>query len=248
LSAKLTVDEFWNAAQHSEGLFDPDSLVDLPEPVFRYLNHAIAPDTSLAYAVRLQMRGEIKLREWAPFQAEQVIISERGMIWSAKTRVNGLPVSGSDRLIDGEGSMRWRLFGILPVMSASGSDITRSASGRLQGEFVWLPSVFTRPEVEWAAPDKELITAKIAVAGNIESMTILLDENGSPKELSLPRWGNPDGGAFSSHTFGAVFEEEQSFGGFTIPTKLQVGWHFGSDRFETEGKFFRCTVDDVTYR
>lgn len=31
--------------------------------------------------------------------------------------------------------------------------------------------------------------------------------------------------------------------GITIPTQLRVGWFFGSERFETEGEFFRVTVD-----
>jgi hypothetical protein len=248
MSIKTSIDDLWNSTSDAKGIFDPASLVDLPEPVSRYLNHAIAPDTPLANAVRLQMHGEIKVRAWTPFQAEQVIHAERGMIWSAKSRVNGLPVRGADRLVDGEGSMDWRLFGIFPLMTASGNDVTRSASGRLQAEFIWLPSALAQPGVEWTAPDEAHIKATLTVAGNTQSMTLVVDDNGRPMYLSLPRWGNPGGGDFSSIDFGAVFEEERSFGAFTIPTKLRVGWYFGTDRFETEGEFFRCTIDEADYR
>ena len=34
--------------------------------------------------------------------------------------MKGLPVKGSDRWIDGKGSMRWRLFGLFPLFSAAG--------------------------------------------------------------------------------------------------------------------------------
>jgi hypothetical protein len=248
MSEQISLDELWNSPSQAKGKFDPEGLSDLPEPVTRYLNHAITPDTPLANAVRLKMHGEIKVRRWAPFQAEQVIHAERGMIWRAKSRVNGLPVRGADRLVDGEGSMDWRLFGILPVITASGNDVTRSAAGRLQAEFVWLPSALAQPGVKWTAPDGSHIKATLTVAGNTESMTLVVDESGRPMHLSFPRWGNPGGGDFRSIAFGAIFEEERSFGAFTIPTVLRVGWYFGTDRFETEGEFFRCTIDEADYR
>lgn len=194
------------------------------------------------------MHGEIKLRSWVPFEAQQVIHASRGMIWSATARMNGLPVRGSDRLIDGQGSMRWRLFGILPVLTASGPEITRSAAGRLQAEFVWLPSILAQADVSWAAPDNARAQATLEVAGHTESVALDLDHDGRLMSVSLPRWGNPDGGAFRSIPFGAISEQEGSFEGYTIPTRLRVGWYYGNDQFESEGEFFRCTIDEAIYR
>jgi hypothetical protein len=68
------------------------------------------------------------------------------------------------------------------------------------------------------------------------------------RTFEMPRWGNPEGGEFHSEDFGGIVEEERTFGGFTIPSKLRIGWYFGSDRFETEGEFFRCTVDEAEHR
>ena len=77
------------------------------------------------------MHGEIKLKGWLPFTAEQVIRSGGDMLWQATVRQNGIPIRGFDRLVDGQGAMRWRLFGIVPVMTAAGADITRSTVGRV---------------------------------------------------------------------------------------------------------------------
>jgi len=41
---------------------------------------------------------------------------------------------------------------------------------------------------------------------------------------------------------------ERSFGGYTLPTRLRAGWHFGTERFESEGEFFRVTIDDAVFR
>ena len=43
-------------------------------------------------------------------------------------------------------------------------------------------------------------------------------------------------------------KDEATFGGYTIPTRLHAGWHFGAKRFEADGEFFRVTIDDVRYR
>lgn len=41
---------------------------------------------------------------------------------------------------------------------------------------------------------------------------------------------------------------DSDFDGLTIPTEYRVGWYFGSDRFESEGEFFRCTLDSLEQR
>jgi len=105
-----SLDEFWNIARGSEEVFDPVQVASLPEPARRYVNHAIAPGTPLARAVRLRMHGQIKLKKWASFTAEEVIRWDRGMVWEATVKLYGLTISGFDRLVDGHGEMQWRLL------------------------------------------------------------------------------------------------------------------------------------------
>jgi hypothetical protein len=64
----------------------------------------------------------------------------------------------------------------------------------------------------------------------------------------MPRWGNPGGSTFGCANFGGFVEQEGSFSGYTIPIRMRVGWHFGSERFESEGEFFRVVIDDAAYR
>lgn len=244
----VTLDDLWGTPSPSMGRFEPDRLASLPGPARRYLRHAIAPGTPLAYAVCLRMHGEIKLGSWAPFEAEQVIHAGRGMIWAATARMKGLPVRGSDRIVDGEGRMRWRLLGLIPVLTASGPDITRAAAGRLQAELVWLPSYLALSDVSWTASDETHATANLEIAGHNGSVIFELDREGRPLTVSTRRWGNPGGREFSLVPFGAMIEAERAFGGYTIPSRLRVGWYFGTERFESEGEFFRCSIDEAVYR
>ena len=70
-------------------------------------------------------RGRIKLGRWIPFRGEELLAPHLGFHWSA--RAAGV-VGGFDRYADGEGRMRWKLLGALPVMTASGPDLSRSAA------------------------------------------------------------------------------------------------------------------------
>jgi hypothetical protein len=168
--------------------------------------------------VRLRMRGEIKLGQWFPFEAEQVIHARRGMVWAANVSMFGLPVIGADTVLDGHGQMQWQLFGLIPVATASGPDIDRSALARYQGEAAaWMPGV----PIENFGPPLPLTTHRNP-AGQIVA-------------FSFPRWGNPDGQPYRLHPFGVVVEEFRG-----VPTRIRAGWFYGTPRFESEGLFFRA--------
>lgn len=195
------------------------------------------------------MHGEIRLDRWVPFRAEQVIHPQRGMIWNAEVRRWGIPIiRGSDRLLGGQGAMRWRLLGILPVISATGPDITRSAEGRLAAELVWLPSALCSGSVVWTGPDPASAHAAIGVRGSRIGVDYTLADDGRLTALRMERWGNPDGEGFGLHAFGGLVEEERTFAGCTVPTRLRIGWDFGSPRFEAEGEFIRVLIDEAAYR
>jgi hypothetical protein len=226
----------------------PADLSHLPEAARRYLEHAIAPGTPLATTVRLTMHGEIKLRQWMPFQAEQVIRAERGMIWKARVGSGLGQIRGSDRLVDGRGAMSWRILGLIPVVRGSGSDIARAGAGRVAAELIWLPSALLAQGVFWSGFHPSRAQASLHVQGHPVSLNLSVGERGELSSMSLARWGNPDGGGFRPVDFGGFSEGESTFGGFTLPSRLRVGWYFGSDRFYSEGEFFRVTIDRAEYR
>jgi hypothetical protein len=244
----LSLDALWELATPQERTFSPDDFAHLPEAARRYLDHTIAPGTAIASAVRLKMHGEIKLNTWSPFTAEQVVCWERGFIWSATAWMNRLPIVGSDRMIDGVGAMQWKLLGLFPVMTGTGADITRSTAGRFHAELMLLPSAFCLGDVIWSSTEASHLHASFMAQGEQAELDLTIDQTGQLKAAKLPRWGNPDGAEHRYVDFGAIVEAEGTFCGYTIPTQLRVGWYFGTERFESEGEFFRATIDEAIYR
>jgi hypothetical protein len=256
MTKEPSLDDLWNSAPPAEGAFDPAILAALPDAARHYLAHAIAPGTPLASGVRLRMHGKIKLKRWLSFSAEEVICWNRGFIWQASVRMGALTIRGSDRFVDGQGAMTWKLFGLVPFIRASGPDISRSAAGRVNMECIWLPSALCRKNVSWSAADQSHIWAGFTAHGQAAALDFTIDDSGAPKSISMPRWGNskvdpeghPEAAKFRYVTFGGFVAKEENFSGYTIPTRLRLGWHFGSETFESEGEFFRATIDSAAYR
>ena len=241
------LEELWDSAPPAGAAFDPGGLSTRPAIVQEYLVHAIAAGTPLASAVRLRMHGTIKLSGWRRFRAEQVIVRNRGMIWRARVHMRGLTIRGEDRFVGGEGAMNWKALGVLPLLRAAGPDITRSAAGRVAAESIWLPSLLCDDKVWWHG-DNGVAQARFAVDGHAVEIALALN-HGCVQSVSLARWGNPDGGAFREASFGARVDQEATFGGYTIPARLRVGWHFDDpQRFDRDGKFLEVAIDQAVYR
>ncbi len=248
MQERASINELWDTAPGTGQVFSPDGVAGLPEAARLYLEHAIAPGTPLASAVRMRMRGEIRLKGWCPFQAEQVSRCDGAFLWRALLRLHGIPVTGFDSLVANRGRMQWKLLGIFPLASGAGADVTRSAIGRLQGEAIWLPSLLCGGEVAWTAPDASHAHARYSVLGEETELALTLASTGRLEQVRFRRWGNPEGGAFGYADFGGFAEEEATFGGYTIPTRLRVGWHLGTEGFVREGEFFRVALEDAQFR
>jgi hypothetical protein len=194
------------------------------------------------------MHGEIKLKTWYSFSAEEVISWGHGMVWRATVRMRGVPILGRDSFVEGRGAMQWKLFGILPVVNASGPDITRSAAGRTNIESIWLPSALAQSPVTWEERAPLRPHARFTAHGEAAEIDYVTDHQGRLKSVNMPRWGNPGGSQWGYYNCGGLVEEEGTFGAYTIPTRMRVGWYFGTERFESEGEFFRVIIEEASYR
>lgn len=145
--------------------FDPLRLASQPEPVRRYLEHAIAPGTPLTPGVSLSMSGRIRVRYWLSFTATQEC-DGRSFAWSARARVGPVALLDVvDQYSSGEASMDVRLRPGLRLLHADDSDTVRSAAGRAAGEGVFAPiGLLPRSGVTWRAIDDEHIVATCLLA------------------------------------------------------------------------------------
>jgi hypothetical protein len=225
----------WRALEEpvQGGVFDAAMVEGLPEPARRYFMHAIAPGTPLASHALLRMRGEIVLQEGAtpfPMTAEQVLAPPRGFIWKARVGRGVVRMSGYDRYTGGTGEMRWRLYGVIPLVRSSDADVTRSAAGRLGGEALLVAStMLPQHGVTWEEVDATSARATLLVDGEAVRTTLTVDDDGRMTRAVIDRWNaDPANGPVGYTPFVVEFEGEQRSGGYVLPAKLRAGWQTGA--------------------
>jgi hypothetical protein len=225
------------------GVFRPESLRADPEALQRWLRRAVASGVVLGTAVHLSMHGQLRLRgTWRDFAADQLIVPGRGYVWAATLAFGGLPCRGFDSYVDGVGEMRWKVLGALPVLSATGEDVSRSAAGRLAVECVVAPTGFG--SAHWTGTaDPDVVRGRFCTEHGCDDVDVRVDAHGDVVSASMLRWGAEDGPA-RLREFGADASAHATFAGVSIPTRLRVGWDWGTERWAT-GEFFRAEITDA---
>lgn len=244
------VSKIWRSLEGvpAENHFTKDMVAELPAPVQRYFLHSIAPSTPLASSVNLEMSGNFRLgqdKPWLPMQAKQ-IISEQGFVWKAAIGRSLFQMVGADYYANKSARTRFS-WGLIGLVNAHSPDIARSSLGRLAGELVLLPSaLLPQRGVTWKAIDDKTIEASLNIDGEPVTLTLVIDTDGKLLKLFLQRWGNQtEDVRYTYIPFGGEYQEERTFGGFTIPSQISAGWWFGTDRYL---EFFRATIKQAEFR
>ena len=216
--------------------FDPDALAGLDEPVRRYLTHAIRPGAAIPAGIRLTMAGRIKVGRWLSFTAEQEFHAGHAFTWRARAGWGPLkPLRVVDAYRDGAGSMDGTLLGRIRFLHAGGEDTARSAAGRAAAESLWAPhTLLPGPGVEWRAESEHRIVARLDVPPEYPDVAFRIDPAGALCGVSLLRWRDT-----GYVPFGGDVHAERRFGDLVLPSRVTVGWWYGTPRYTP---FFEATV------
>jgi hypothetical protein len=222
--------------------FTDAETAGLPEAVRAFFRGAIAPGTPLAAAVRLAIRGELRLGgRWLGFRSQEVLAPTAGLVWWGRVaRV----VAGGDYARADRGVLDWKLLGVKTVAHADGIDVARSGLARAFAEgALWAPTaVLPRQGVTWTATGDRDLVASMRTPYDVVVHRITLDAEHRIVAGVFDRWGDPDQtGVSALHPFGGETSAWRTFAGVTIASAGSVGWGFGTDRWPA-GEFFRYEV------
>jgi hypothetical protein len=234
--------------------FDLTEIAGLPEIAQRYFRHAIAPGTPLYTVAELQMEGTFLLGDKQKFQtyemsARQALRPPDQFVWIPKMRSGAMTIEGSDGLIRGEAWTRFWLLRLVSVAHERTSpDLVRSAQFRAAVEgALWLPaSLLPENGVQWEQVGANEARVTLHRFRPEVVLQLKLDEEGRVTEVVGQRWSNANRDkVFRAQPFGGTMPAEGTFQGFTIPTEVAVGNHFGTEDYLP---FFQARVTKATYR
>ena len=248
------IEQLWETLRAPPGttLFEPALIAHLPDPAQRYLRHAIAPGTRLARSVVIEMQGRIGLKPGAdkqPFEASQILAMPNGLIWRATVGEGIKQITGSDRYVAGEGAMYWFTAYSIPLVRASGVDVSRSAAGRVALEAALLLPSALLPEAgaRWEAIDASSARVRLQVGSEQLALVISVAPGGRLERIEMQRWDAEglDGRPGYVLWVGDQFTEEHTFGGYTIPVRLRATKRAGTPQADP---FFEAEIKSAQYQ
>lgn len=215
-------------------------LERLDGPVRRYLSHALPGGAPDGDGIRLTMEGRINVGRWLAFTADQTFAGH-SFTWRARAGWRSFrPLHVVDTYGPGAGSTVGTLFGRLPFMRATGDDTARAAAGRAAAESIWTPwTLLPGPDVAWRAESDDHIVARVSIPPERPEIHLAIAPDGAVRTVSLMRWGNAGQKAFGYLPFGGHIHEERRFGDLVLPSRVSVGWWYGTPRYQP---FFEATV------
>jgi hypothetical protein len=228
-------------------VFDVSMVADLPEPVRRWLTHAIAPGTPLWQTVVLKMHGQLHIKMWLPFMAVQLHAPPNGYVWAARAMAGPIPIIGYDRYADADGDMHWGLFGRVQVVNASGPDLSRAAAGRAAIDAIFVPTACLGPNVTWTeGTTRDSAVAEWHVGGQVQRCELTVGADGSLHKVTMLRWAQPKGEQWGEYLFGGFLDGELECHGVRVPRRARVGYFIGTSRWHN-GEFFRAEMTSVKF-
>ncbi|MEH2041211.1 DUF6544 family protein [Nostoc sp.] len=224
------------AAQSSQEIFSEAMIADLPIPAQRYLRHAIQVGTPLASSLSLKFTGNTqfgaKSKLWPLKGTEILITPQRGFLWKETLQTGLLTQNGLLYYANGKGRVRWNFFELIPDPAKSGggtNDAAKAMLGRFITKYIWTPFAFLPQQgAVWEAIDDEHAKVTVSVDGTPVTITLTIDAEGRLQESVSLRWGaKTEDGSFAYFPYGIKVEEEKTFDGYTIPSRLSAAWCYG---------------------
>ena len=193
------------------------------------------------------MTGELGLGsltdpEYSPMTAQQILAPPHGLVWRVQTGA----ISGSDGATSASSWTRFWLFGLIPVVRvAESADHHRSAFGRVvaEGAF-WTPAMLLPGDnVRWEAIDENTARAVVSNGDFEQNVDVTVTQDGQPTHVVISRWSNENPeGVYKLQPFGGYLDDFRRFGGYTLPTSVEGGNHFGTDRYFP---FYKAKILDI---
>jgi hypothetical protein len=201
----------------------------LPELVRSYVERNVPADQLGRSAARFTQVGDMQLKpgRWLPFRAEQQMAVDRVEFeWRANFRATRLvSVRVRDWYRSDVGGLDVHLWGVVPVVRASGEQFARGEAMRYLAELAWAPqAMVTNPALEWQAVDESTVEVATRIARERVAVQLHFDAAGDIVGMSTDARPRIVGKQVVDTPWSGVFGEYREFNGVRLPTTGEVAW------------------------
>jgi hypothetical protein len=226
-------------------------LEPLPDRVARYVRRSGAVGRPRVGAFRAVIHGRIRAgadKPWMAFTGEQVNTygpcPER--FFKMDATMAHLPVDVLHVFADDVATMRVRLCSLLPMVNASGPELTRAETVTLLNDLcVLAPGALAFARITWSPVDDDRFRATFTRGEQTVSGDLLFDGHDHLVDFtSDDRYAtSSDGKAFQPRRWSTPLHNYRSFHGRTVGASGLGRWHAPAGPFT----YLEFEVDDITY-
>lgn len=213
-------------------------LASLPEPVRRYLRVVGALGQPRVHHVRATLRGRIRgspEEPWMEFTAEQHnFLDEPARFFFMNATRTGFPVDVFHAFEADAASMRVRLLSLVPLVEASGPELTRAETVTLLNDLCFLaPAALIDPAIHWEAIDDRSARARYTVGPNTITAVLWFNDAGELADFtSDDRLAQSAGGAeWTRQAWSTPLSTYRQFGPWRLAARGEGRWHRESGEF-----------------
>jgi len=206
-----------------------EMLRSLPAPVQRYMTYSGVLGKTIPHTVRLKQAGRIRQDEksaWMKLEAEEhYLVTQPGFIWKVFIPTKRFPITlGRDAYVHGKGSMVIKMFSLIPIVNAGGSEIDQGSMMRYLNEMTWFPAAFLGKNITWQAVDDSSAEVTLAERGKSVSALMHFKPDGKPVNFVAKRY-RMAGKKYDLETWSTPFTGYGEFEGLKLPVRGQGVWN-----------------------
>jgi hypothetical protein len=240
--------------EHDRPVLTEGDLLPLPAPVARYVRQSGAVGKPRVNAFRAVIHGRIRSgadKPWMEFTGEQIntygLSPERFFTMAAA--MAHLPVDVLHVFTGDSATMRVKLCSLLPMVNASGPDLTRAETVTVLNDLcVLAPAALPAARIAWTPVDDRRARATFTRRERVVTADLLFNEQDQLVDFtSDDRYGtSPDGKTLRRQRWSTPLAEYRTFHGRTVSSSGRARWHAP----EPEGPFtyLEFELDDITYQ
>lgn len=223
-------------------------LNGLPEPVQRYLRYAQVIGKTPIHTVRLKQTGTIRMgpdQGKMNFEATQFYCTDPGsFVWNARVQMfPGIWIAGRDKYLDGSGNMLIKLFALVPLVDAKGSELDQGTILRFINEHFWFPTAYLNDYFTWIPIDDQTAEAVVDYAGIRARIIYYFNQSGQMINFETERYRSLSDGRSELTRWSTPIRNYMEINGFFVPTEGEAVWHMQTENF----KYIDLKITDIQY-
>ncbi|MCX6268040.1 MAG: hypothetical protein NTW16_11875 [Bacteroidetes bacterium] len=215
-----------------ESLLTEKDLLDVPEPVKKYIRYTGSIGKPKVNNFRIEFSGKIRKDEqspWMPFTSEQYnFLDAAARFFFLKAVMKGLPVAGFHCFKNGDAFMDIRLLSLFKVQYQSGKEMGISETVTFFNDMCCMaPATLIDKRIKWLDSDSSSVNAEFSNNGITISARLYFNDKGELVNfISKDRYAAGENNTMQLLPWSTPLKEYREVDGYRLSTSAETVYSY----------------------